>query len=240
MHYLSVDTFRWSTWRETYPTPTYPHPPLLPHPPTPTYPHPPLLLPTPTPTLPLPTPTPTTLTHPYSYLPLPTPTPTYPYPYPPQPLPTLTHPYPYPPLPLPTPTHPYHHPPLLQIMVLKEANSVKHGLERSQFINNVKHGLKRSWWGQMLVMYKCGAGAWDWIQTPPALPPPLPPTLESHNYLSNRNSNGSKRITVQMNSHKHTLNSFSLPLININSNFFQTFITGFHFTRFKIRGLYLL
>ena len=86
MHYLSVDTFRWSTWREIYPTPTYQHPPL-----------------------PLPTPT-----HPYPYLPPPTRTPTHPLP-----LPTPTHPTPT----HSTPTHPYHHPPLLQIMVLKEANS---------------------------------------------------------------------------------------------------------------------
>ena len=56
MHYLSVDTFRWSTWR------LYPYPPLLP-------------------------PTPTT---PYHHTPL-----------------------------LP----PYHHQPLVEIMVLKEANS---------------------------------------------------------------------------------------------------------------------
>ena len=45
MHYLSVDTFRWSTWR------LYPYPPLPP--PTPTTP-----LPPPTPTTPLPPPIP--------------------------------------------------------------------------------------------------------------------------------------------------------------------------------------
>ena len=55
MHYLSVDTFRWSTWREIYPTPTYPHPPL----------------PLPTPTHPLPTfTTTTTQTYLNPYLPL--------------------------------------------------------------------------------------------------------------------------------------------------------------------------
>ena len=97
MHYLSVDTFRWSTWREIYPTPTYPHPPLpLP---TPTHPYPYLPPPTPTPT------------HPYPYLPPPTPTPT-----PTPPTPTTTHPYPYLPPPIPTPTHIYyyHYPKLLE------------------------------------------------------------------------------------------------------------------------------
>ena len=39
------------------------------------------------------------------------------------PLCTPTTPHPYYPLPPPTPTTPYHHPPLLEMMVLKEANS---------------------------------------------------------------------------------------------------------------------
>ena len=39
MHYLSVDTFRWSTWR------LYPYPPLPPLTPTTPYHHPPLLPP---------------------------------------------------------------------------------------------------------------------------------------------------------------------------------------------------
>ena len=97
MHYLSVDTFRWSTLREIYPTPTYPHPPLpLP---TPSHPYPYLPLPTPHPPLP------------YPPLPLPTPHPPLPTPHPSLPLPTFTttttqtylNPY----LPLPTPSNLY-------------------------------------------------------------------------------------------------------------------------------------
>ena len=49
-----------------------------------------------------------------------------------------------------------------------------------------------------LVMYKCGAGVGDGSKHPPH---PRNTQLD----LSSRNSNGSKRITVQMNSHKCTL-----------------------------------
>ena len=127
MHYLSVDTFRWSTWREIYPTPTYPHPPL-----------------------PLPTPT-----HPYPYLPLPqpTPTPTYhhlPLPYPPLPPPTLTTPYHHPPyyhLPPPTPTTPLP-PPTPTTPLAPPTPTTNNGLERSQVIGNIQMWSRSRRWIQ--------------------------------------------------------------------------------------------
>ena len=122
---------------------------------------------------------------------LPLPIPTHPYPYLLPPTPTPTYPYPYLPLPPPTPT---------TNNCLERSqfiNNVKHGLERSQFINNVKHGLERSQWSQMSRSRR-------WIQTPPTPTTPHPRNTQLD--LSSRNSNGSKRITVQMNSHKHTLN----------------------------------
>ena len=162
IHYLSVDTFRWSMHMEIYPTPTYPHPLLLPIPPTPTPTYPTHPYPYLQPTHPYLT-TPTYPTHAYPYLHPPTPTlptpPTPTYPHPPLPLIpyyhstllplTTTHPY-YP----PTTTHP----------------TQNNGLERSQFIDNVKHGLEKDWFCQWLVMWSRSR---RWIQTlPPATPTP--------------------------------------------------------------------
>ena len=133
----------------------------------------------------------------------------YTLPLPTPPTPTPTHPYHHLPLPLPTTTHPYYPLP-------PPTPTTNNGLERSQVIGNV----------QMQSRSR------RWIQTPPT--PYHPPTLESTQLdLSSRNSNGSKRITVQMNSHKCTLkpNSLPLPLISISSDFFQIFITQFHFMR---------
>ena len=138
-----------------------PYPYLPPPTPTPTYPHPPIPLPTPTPT------------HPYPYLPPPTPTPTTTHSYYPLPPPTPTtnnglersqvignvqmwsRRWIQTPPPL-LPTTPYHHPPLLQIMVLKDANS-------KTMLNMVLKEVSEVKW---LVMYKCGAGAGDGSKQP--------------------------------------------------------------------------
>ena len=170
----------------------------------------------PYPYLPPPTPTPT-YPHPPLRLPTPpTPTPTYPHPPIPLPLPTPTHPYP--PLPPPTPTNPYHHPPLLPLTTTHPTTN--NGLERGQVIGNVQM------WSRSR----------RWIQTPPTPTTPLPRNTQLD--LSSRNSNGSKRITVQMNSHKRTLK----PKFFFTSHQHQLqFVSNLHNTvsfheMIKIRG----